>query len=572
MRILDGKNQTILSEIKHLLINFLPALKDQQAEEKDLDLIKDLILQIDDLFVIVVAGEYNSGKSAFINALLGDAYLETGITPTTSKITIIRHGNQDLIKHNNHNQIIRYLPINILEDISIVDTPGTNAILRDHEEITTDFIPRSDLVLFVTSVDRPFTESERQFLERIQAWGKKIVFIINKIDIIELDNTLNDVKNYIFENARKVLATDPVIFLVSSKKALENKKTQAGIENGLQEIEDFIKSTLGSNEYLSLKFSNPIGVIENLTQKYISQINNRLDLLSADFQLIEDISNDLRLFKEEMINNFKFRYAHIDNALLEFEKRGMEFFENTFRLGRIFDLINKERIQSEYQDVVVKGLSVEIDDQVNKLIDWLVEEDLKRWQAITLRIDQRSQQYRNRILDDQNSRQIRFERQKIIEKVKSEAQKIMLQFNQKEEAKRIAEEAQMAVAASAAIEAGALGLGAVVTILATTASADLTGVFLAGLTAVVGLFIIPAKKRNIKTIFNKNINIIRKDLSEILFIEFEKQINNIINHIENTISPYTRFIKSEKEKLQNFHEKFSQFLVETEDIKNQLNS
>ena len=66
-----------------------------------------------------------------------------------------------------------------------MDTPGTNAIIREHEEITTQFIPRSDLILFVTSADRPYTESERQFLEKIQAWGKKIVLVINKIDILE---------------------------------------------------------------------------------------------------------------------------------------------------------------------------------------------------------------------------------------------------------------------------------------------------------------------------------------------------------------------------------------------------
>ena len=75
-------------------------------------------------------------------------------------------------------------PAPLLRDINIVDTPGTNAVLREHEELTRDFVPRADLVLFVTSADRPFTESERGFLEQIRAWGKKIVFIVNKIDIL----------------------------------------------------------------------------------------------------------------------------------------------------------------------------------------------------------------------------------------------------------------------------------------------------------------------------------------------------------------------------------------------------
>ncbi len=76
-------------------------------------------------------------------------------------------------------------PVEWLRDINIVDTPGTNAVIRRHQEITEDFVPRADLVLFVTSADRPFSESERAFIERIREWGKKVVFVVNKIDILE---------------------------------------------------------------------------------------------------------------------------------------------------------------------------------------------------------------------------------------------------------------------------------------------------------------------------------------------------------------------------------------------------
>ena len=71
-----------------------------------------------------------------------------------------------------------------------MDTPGTNAVLREHEALTREFVPRSDLVLFVTSADRPFTESERAFLEAIRDWGKKIVVVVNKIDILETEDDL----------------------------------------------------------------------------------------------------------------------------------------------------------------------------------------------------------------------------------------------------------------------------------------------------------------------------------------------------------------------------------------------
>lgn len=48
----------------------------------------------------------------------------------------------------------------VLRQLNVVDTPGTNVILERQQKITEEFVPRADLVLFVISADRPFTESE----------------------------------------------------------------------------------------------------------------------------------------------------------------------------------------------------------------------------------------------------------------------------------------------------------------------------------------------------------------------------------------------------------------------------
>ena len=92
MNLLSKKHQQIISIEKDLLINTLSIFSDVKSEKQDLDLLKDTITQLEEIFLIVIAGEYNSGKTAFINTLLGDSYLKTGITPTTDKITIIGYG------------------------------------------------------------------------------------------------------------------------------------------------------------------------------------------------------------------------------------------------------------------------------------------------------------------------------------------------------------------------------------------------------------------------------------------------------------------------------------------------
>jgi tRNA U34 5-carboxymethylaminomethyl modifying GTPase MnmE/TrmE len=95
-----------------------------------------------------------------------------------------------------------------LRALALVDTPGTNAVITNHQVLTERFVPRADLVLFVTSADRPFTESERAFLQRIAEWGKKVTVVVNKADLLEDDAAVAEVLAYVRNHARDTLGTD----------------------------------------------------------------------------------------------------------------------------------------------------------------------------------------------------------------------------------------------------------------------------------------------------------------------------------------------------------------------------
>ena len=172
MRLLNERQENLVKEERRLLGDLRLALIQFGADANDNQALSESILQLDELFLLVVVGEFNAGKSAFINALLGSKLLAEGVTPTTTQINLLRYGKDSERALVKENQVVLTLPVDWLADISIVDTPGTNAIIRSHEAITSEFIPRSDLVLFITSADRPFTESERLYLERIRDWGK----------------------------------------------------------------------------------------------------------------------------------------------------------------------------------------------------------------------------------------------------------------------------------------------------------------------------------------------------------------------------------------------------------------
>ena len=151
-----------------------------------------------------------AAKSSFINALLGERVLPEGVTPTTDRINILRHGAVISEQLREAYLLDRTHPAEVLREINIVDTPGTNAIIRRHEELTRDFVPRSDLVLFVTSADRPFTESEREFLAQIREWGKKVVFIVNKIDILTRPEEREQVIRFVREHATTLVVDEHV--------------------------------------------------------------------------------------------------------------------------------------------------------------------------------------------------------------------------------------------------------------------------------------------------------------------------------------------------------------------------
>jgi small GTP-binding protein len=179
VRILDERREALVERERELLEKLVSFLKDFGAPSEDIDLVQRAHQDLEELFLLVIVGEFNSGKSAFVNALLGAAIAEEGVTPTTSRITLLRYAEEPVEKGRRDEVLEKGYPNEFLREIAIVDTPGTNAIIRHHEELSRGFVPRSDLVLFVTSAERPLTESERGYLELIRDWGKKILLVIN---------------------------------------------------------------------------------------------------------------------------------------------------------------------------------------------------------------------------------------------------------------------------------------------------------------------------------------------------------------------------------------------------------
>jgi len=556
--ILSKREQEIRVREQELLQRLATALErfGSDVAEEDLRRFQEARDQLNGLFLLVIAGEFNSGKSSFINALLGERVLPEGVTPTTDRINILRHGSTV-----SENLLEAYLlerthPAEVLREINIVDTPGTNAIIRRHEELTRDFVPRSDLVLFVTSADRPFTESERAFLEQIREWGKKIVFIVNKIDILVGPEERDQVLRYVEENAAGLLGETPELFAVSARQALEARADEDGKDqgelwqrSGFGAVEDYLLKTLDQQERVRLKLLNPLNVGLRLASKYKDATFERLKLLAQDVEAIQNIDQQLALFHQEMLRDFEPRLSRLDVLLGDMERRGMRFFEETIRIGRIRSLMDSEGVKRTFEREVIAETPREIEDEVGRVIDWIVERNLKLWQDISAYIERRQiTRHREGMIGDVGS-SFNYNRQALLDSVGRVSRDVVGSYNREVESRTIANEIQGTFATTALAQAGAIGLGTLVVTLVSSAAADVTGILLATALAVGGFYVIPRKRRQAKLDFERRIQQLGTQLKEVLTRQVHLELEQSTARINEAIAPYRRFVQSQQQQL-----------------------
>jgi ribosome biogenesis GTPase A len=525
--------------------------------------------QLSGLFLLVVAGEFNSGKSSFINALLGERVLPEGVTPTTDRINILRHGPEITDQLREAFLLERTHPAEVLRELSIVDTPGTNAIIRRHEELTRDFVPRSDLVLFVTSADRPFTESERTFLEQIREWGKKIVFIVNKIDILPRAEEREEVVRYVAENAGALLGEDPEIFAVSARLALEARTDGAdpakasGLweHSGFERVEDYLLNTLDQQERVRLKLLNPLNVGLRLAAKYKDATFDRLKLLAQDVEALQNIDRQLGLFHEEMLRDFEPRLARLDVLLGEMEGRGTRFFEETIRIGRIRSLMDSEGIKRAFEREVIADTPRHIEEEVGRVIDWIVERNHRLWQDISGYIERRQLTRHQEGMIGDVGPSFGYNRQALLDSIGRVSREVVGSYNREAESRAIANEIQGAFATTALAEAGALGLGTIVITVVTGAAADVTGILLAAALAVGGFYVLPRKRRQSQRDFQRRVAELKSALKDTLTRQVHLELEQSSGRINEAIAPYRRFVQSQQQRLNEARAE----LVATED-------
>ena len=572
-RVLSAEQNQLLRRERSLLNDLRTLLARMGATDEDLTLLRESIEQLDELFLLVVVGEFNAGKSAFLNAMLGERLLKEGVTPTTSRINLLRYGEDVDYERVGEDLIAVTLPVEWLREINLVDTPGTNAVVAGHQQITEHFVPRSDLVLFVTSADRPFSESERTFLERIREWGKKIVIVVNKIDLITDVDDRAQVLDFVRENARNLLGVEPEIFPISARMALSAKESANGTPPAGDEwqasqfgaLEQYILESLDVAERMRLQLTNPLGVASYLIEQYRQVVDERRSVLRGDFETLDTIESHLNAYREDMRRDFRYHLSHVDNVLYEMAERGDAFFDDSLRLTRIFELVNSEKLRGEFERRVVGDTSRQIERQVNDLIDWLVDRDYRQWQDVMQFLNQRQMEHSEQMVGRAGG-EFALNRERLLNSVGREANHVIESYDREAESLKLAQDVQRTIVQTAALEVGALGLGTLLVALLQTTVFDITGILGASAVAAMGLYILPYRRNKLKAELRASIGELREKLVTAMTKQFESELAHSVQRIREAIEPYTRFVRVERERLDTFETELRELRAERTQI------
>ncbi|KAK9137248.1 hypothetical protein Sjap_007842 [Stephania japonica] len=370
---LEDREKQLMEVERMVLLEAISVMQKAAPLMEEVSILNDAVSQLDDPFLLVIVGEFNSGKSSVINALLGSRYLREGVVPTTNEITLLRYSEMDdnemqRCERHPDGQFICYLPSPILKEMNLVDTPGTNVILQRQQRLTEEFVPRADLILFVISADRPLTESEVAFLRYIQQWKKKVVFVLNKSDLYQNASELEEAIGFIKDNVRKLLNAEYVtVYPVSARSAIEaklsvlsdvGKNSKSLLANdsywknsGFIEFEQFLFSFLDGStdagkERMKLKLGTPLGIADRLLAACQTTVRDELECACQDVvslnELVSGVKDYAIKMESECISWRKNSLLVVDNA----QARAVRLVESTLRLSNL-DLVASSILKGE---------------------------------------------------------------------------------------------------------------------------------------------------------------------------------------------------------------------------------
>jgi GTPase SAR1 family protein len=370
------------SELETALAGLLKLGSELRRPPASLDAIHGLLTDIREPLLFVVVGEVKSGKSSLLNALFGQEFAKVDVLPATDKVYIFRYGAEEKQIEVSPKLTERYLPIGFLRDFNVVDTPGTNTMVDEHQTITENFVPRADLVLFVFSVVNPWSQSAWDLLKFVQKkWLKNVVFVLQQADLRE-PTEIEVIRRHLSDTAMQKLGFAPPIFSVSARKALLAQttgvdKARLWEESQFAALQEQVNLIVAESGARMLKLRSSRQTARLMLDEVTSEIRESIDIIALDEARLRRVNHFLQARKEQTQRQVAGLVRGVEKACRDCAAQGTKLLEEKLSFLRTWRIIwSRQQWQRDFQMQIEMKLRQNVEPQVEQAVQML-ETDLR---------------------------------------------------------------------------------------------------------------------------------------------------------------------------------------------------
>ncbi len=539
------------SRTEAALAALLKLAADLQREPAMLDTLQNMLKDVREPLLFVVVGEVKAGKSSLLNALFGQEFCKVDVLPATDRIYIFKHGAREETVDVSSQVTERFQPIAFLQDFNIVDTPGTNTMVAEHQTITENFIPRADLVLFVFSVVNPWGASAWELLKFVnQKWLKNIVFVLQQADLRDACE-VEVIEQHLRETANQKLGFAPPIFAVSARKAFLARtsgvdKDRLWKESRFADLEAHINRMVDESRHGLPKLKTTCQTAIVILTDTSARVRCIFETIVRDEEQLSRLEGILETRKEQTLRQVGGFLRGIEQACRRCETEGQELLERNLSFWRTWLLVfGKAEWQEKFQADLEKKMRDLIQPQVENALQ-LLETDLRSlWPQLQ---DTMESQFKgdSKVQVSQTIPDFARQRRELLQSIELTLVERIAGRGMEAQLERMFRETATWLRFPAGIAAG----GVIVTVIAAMSSAavaDITGI-VALSSAALGTFVAFGRRRKILAEYHRQMEAKREELVAAIDAQLRHAIDLFYAEIGSVYQPLRAFCSSERKR------------------------
>ena len=385
---------TTRKRLTDVVVRVLALADKTDADQKPL-LDNDITKGLKNPFLLVVCGEVNAGKSSLLNGLFGEDICKTNVLPETDRVQWYRYGEEGTDEEVTPILEERFRPVDFLMDFNLVDTPGTNSVVKGHQAITDRFLPVSDLIFWVFPASNPWGASTWDFISKQKDdMINKSIFILQQADLRE-EGDLDVILEHMRDLSRKRIGRALPIYPVSGKLAIQAKsETPFGEglwrESGYPALEKYISEVVSR----SPARRQVLGEVRDAAGKVLRSVEDMIELrtrlLEENEYFLNELENEINDSREKQSASVNSKFQTMKNVFASQEEEGKALMRRkTGFWGTLKGLFVADDLPQRVVESLVESVKQAVEVQADKDAEVLIEECRDHWDTVRPRVKEK---------------------------------------------------------------------------------------------------------------------------------------------------------------------------------------